>query len=90
MITSGMPDMGLGMEVAAPDIMDRPPQSKQGIFTWEVIVASGPQRSALRHSLSACGRSAMVIWPVAGTRSGPSRSETVNWSSEHEPLHSYV
>ncbi|KAJ5692646.1 hypothetical protein N7462_002069 [Penicillium macrosclerotiorum] len=38
MITSGMPDMGLGMEVAAPDIMNRPPQSKQGIFTWEVIV----------------------------------------------------
>ncbi|KAF7130965.1 hypothetical protein CNMCM5793_003900 [Aspergillus hiratsukae] len=38
MITSGMPDMGLGMEVAAPDIMDRPPQTKQGIFTWEVIV----------------------------------------------------
>jgi potassium/sodium efflux P-type ATPase len=27
MITSGMPDMGLGMEVAAPDIMSRPPQS---------------------------------------------------------------
>ena len=27
MITSGMPDMGLGMEVAAPDIMERPPQS---------------------------------------------------------------
>ncbi|KAF9883739.1 hypothetical protein FE257_002993 [Aspergillus nanangensis] len=38
MITSGMPDMGLGMEVAVPDIMDRPPQSKQGIFTWEVII----------------------------------------------------
>ncbi|KAF7183748.1 hypothetical protein CNMCM7691_004098 [Aspergillus felis] len=38
MITSGMPDMGLGMEIAAPDIMDRPPQTKQGIFTWEVIV----------------------------------------------------
>ncbi|KAK2783809.1 hypothetical protein FQN52_009456 [Onygenales sp. PD_12] len=38
MITSGMPDMGLGMEVAAPDIMNRPPQSKQGIFTWEIIV----------------------------------------------------
>ncbi|KAF9887091.1 hypothetical protein FE257_010585 [Aspergillus nanangensis] len=38
MITSGMPDMGLGMEIAAPDIMDRPPQSKAGIFTWEVIV----------------------------------------------------
>ncbi|KAA8648902.1 cation-translocating P-type ATPase [Aspergillus tanneri] len=38
MITSGLPDMGLGMEVAAPDIMDRPPQTKQGIFTWEVII----------------------------------------------------
>ncbi|KAI9042341.1 cation-translocating P-type ATPase [Aspergillus affinis] len=38
MITSGLPDMGLGMEIAAPDIMNRPPQSKQGIFTWEVIV----------------------------------------------------
>ncbi|KAJ5397060.1 ATPase P-type K/Mg/Cd/Cu/Zn/Na/Ca/Na/H-transporter [Penicillium cosmopolitanum] len=38
MITSGMPDMGLGMEIAASDIMDRPPQNKQGIFTWEVVV----------------------------------------------------
>lgn len=38
MITSGMPDMGLGMEIAAPDIMSRPPQSKQGIFTWEVVI----------------------------------------------------
>ncbi|KAK2751013.1 hypothetical protein FQN57_000088 [Myotisia sp. PD_48] len=38
MITSGMPDMGLGMEIAAPDIMDRPPQSKSGIFTWEIII----------------------------------------------------
>ncbi|KAL4781329.1 hypothetical protein BJX76DRAFT_350269 [Aspergillus varians] len=38
MITSGMPDMGLGMEIAAPDIMNRPPQSKQGIFTWEIII----------------------------------------------------
>lgn len=27
MITSGLPDMGLGMEMAASDIMDRPPQS---------------------------------------------------------------
>ncbi|KAL4928854.1 cation-translocating P-type ATPase [Aspergillus undulatus] len=38
MITSGMPDMGLGMEVAAPDIMNRPPQTKQGIFTPEIMV----------------------------------------------------
>lgn len=27
MITSGLPDMGLGMEIAAPEVMDRPPQS---------------------------------------------------------------
>lgn len=27
MITSGMPDMGLGFEAAAPDILQRPPQS---------------------------------------------------------------
>ncbi|KAL8676901.1 MAG: hypothetical protein Q9186_006631 [Xanthomendoza sp. 1 TL-2023] len=39
MITSGMPDMGLGVEKAAPDIMARPPQSlKQGIFTVEIVV----------------------------------------------------
>ncbi|KAJ5612306.1 hypothetical protein N7510_005500 [Penicillium lagena] len=38
MVTSGLPDMGLGMEEAAPEVMDRPPQSKQGIFTWEVII----------------------------------------------------
>ncbi|KAI4098684.1 MAG: hypothetical protein L6R37_006342 [Teloschistes peruensis] len=36
MITSGMPDMGLGFEIAAPDIMQRPPQSlKRGVFTLE-------------------------------------------------------
>lgn len=39
MITSGMPDMGLGFEIAAPDIMDRPPQNlKQGVFTPELLV----------------------------------------------------
>ncbi|OAF60266.1 hypothetical protein VC83_02762 [Pseudogymnoascus destructans] len=39
MITSGMPDMGLGVEIAAPDIMQRPPQSlKTGVFTMEVMV----------------------------------------------------
>lgn len=31
-----MPDMGLGFEAAAPDIMNRPPQN--GIFTLEIIV----------------------------------------------------
>ena len=39
MVTSGAPDMGLGVEPAAPDIMDRKPQSlKRGIFTAEVVV----------------------------------------------------
>ena len=39
MITSGMPDMGLGMEIAAPDILERPPQSlKRGVFTLEVML----------------------------------------------------
>ncbi|EDP47447.1 sodium transporting ATPase, putative [Aspergillus fumigatus A1163] len=37
-ITSGMPDIGLGMEIATLEIMDRPPQIKQGIFTREVII----------------------------------------------------
>ena len=39
MATSGMPDMGLGMEVAVPDIMDRPPHDlKTGVFNMELIV----------------------------------------------------
>ena len=39
MITSGLPDMGLGFERAVPDIMRRPPHSlKMGIFTIEFLV----------------------------------------------------
>ncbi|KAK4098538.1 potassium/sodium eff [Parathielavia hyrcaniae] len=39
MVTSGLPDMGLGFERAVPDIMRRPPQSlKTGIFTMEFLV----------------------------------------------------
>ena len=39
MITSGIPDMGLGFEKAAPDVLRRPPQSlKKGIFTNELLV----------------------------------------------------
>ncbi|KAI9738300.1 MAG: Na+ ATPase [Cirrosporium novae-zelandiae] len=39
MITSGMPDMGLGFEIAAPDILSRPPQSlDKGVFTVEVML----------------------------------------------------
>jgi len=31
--------MGLGVELAAPDILQRPPQSqKTGIFTWEILL----------------------------------------------------
>lgn len=39
MITSGMPDMGLGFEAAAPDLMQRPPHPLEiGVFTWEVTI----------------------------------------------------
>ncbi|RYP69331.1 hypothetical protein DL769_005293 [Monosporascus sp. CRB-8-3] len=39
MITSGMPDMGLGFEQAVPGIMNRPPQNlKTGIFDMEFLV----------------------------------------------------
>ncbi|KAJ6150934.1 hypothetical protein N7470_007528 [Penicillium chermesinum] len=31
MITSGLPDMGLGMEIAAPDVMDRPPPKRASL-----------------------------------------------------------
>ncbi|KAL3233785.1 Sodium/potassium exporting P-type ATPase 2 [Nakaseomyces bracarensis] len=38
-VTSCFPAMGLGLEKAAHDLMDRPPNdSKAGIFTWEIIV----------------------------------------------------
>ncbi|KAK2747958.1 Na+ ATPase [Myotisia sp. PD_48] len=37
MITSGLPDMGLGFEHAAIDIMERPPR-KHGLFTWEMLL----------------------------------------------------
>jgi Na+-exporting ATPase len=39
MVTSSFPDMGLGFETAAPDIMNRPPHSlKAGVFTLEIII----------------------------------------------------
>lgn len=51
MVTSGLPDMGLGLEAAAADILERPPQNlKRGIFTNELIVdtiAYGVWMSAL-------------------------------------------
>merc|ERR1712232_1476059 len=34
-----MGDMGLGFEVAEPNVMKRPPQSlKAGIFTWQIMI----------------------------------------------------
>jgi len=39
MITSGFPDMGLGFQEKAPDVLQRPPQSlKRGIFSVEILV----------------------------------------------------
>jgi potassium/sodium efflux P-type ATPase len=39
MITSGIPDMGLGFQEKAPDVLRRPPQSlKRGVFTFELMV----------------------------------------------------
>lgn len=37
MITSGMPDMGLGFEIAAPDIMQRPPQNVSADYCFYSI-----------------------------------------------------
>ncbi|TID20386.1 hypothetical protein CANINC_003631 [Pichia inconspicua] len=38
-VTSCFPAMGLGVERAADDIMDRPPKdAKDSVFTWEVLV----------------------------------------------------
>lgn len=39
MITSGIPDMGLGFQEKAPDVLRRPPHdTKRGIFTIELMV----------------------------------------------------
>ncbi|KAG8936773.1 hypothetical protein FRC02_011352 [Tulasnella sp. 418] len=39
LITSGLPDMGLGMLDATPDVMTRPPHDrKRGVFTNEVLL----------------------------------------------------
>jgi len=39
MITSGIPDMGLGFQEKAPDVLRRPPQDlKRGVFTLELLV----------------------------------------------------
>lgn len=38
-VTSCFPAMGLGVEKAADDVMDRPPKdAKDSVFTWEVLI----------------------------------------------------
>ena len=78
MITSGLPDMGLGMEVAAPDIMDRPPQSVSSLSSPCPCIRvyanetrnkeSSPGKSSSTPSSTASG------WP-------PSASPPSPWSS---------
>lgn len=74
MITSGLPDMGLGMEQAAPDIMNRPPQSVSPPHPLYTVCPANPRRNKASSpgkwsstpSSTACG------WPPCVSR--PSRS----------------
>lgn len=63
MITSGMPDMGLGMEVAAPDIMDRPPAEQAGY----IYLGSDRGHSGV-WSLDRGALSGRVLCPYVGVR----------------------
>lgn len=45
MVTSGMPDMGLGMEVAAPDIMTRPPHNVSFLSGFGLGIDFGSQHT---------------------------------------------
>jgi Na+-exporting ATPase len=64
MVTSSLPDMGLGFEIAAPDILDRPPQSVSRIVLSQFrsilthhssSVVSSPSKSWLTCCSTACG-----------------------------------
>ena len=57
MITSGMPDMGLGFEVAAPDILQRPPQS---VSYHPYLVFPSLSSSPLRKTSQAHKRTAIT------------------------------
>jgi Na+-exporting ATPase len=57
MITSGLPDMGLGMEAAAPEVMDRPPQSVcQSFFS--------PQAPTISHTNSFIQKQGIFTWEI--------------------------
>jgi Na+-exporting ATPase len=46
MITSSLPDMGLGFEIAAPDILDRPPQSVSSFSNTSYLRTLTPHSSS--------------------------------------------
>lgn len=81
MITSGFPAMGLGMEIAADDIMVRPPHNlRVGIFTKEVLLdmlVYGFWMAAL--CLAAF---TIVVWGFGDGNLGTGCNETYNPSCE--------
>ncbi|AMD21100.1 HEL181Wp [Eremothecium sinecaudum] len=68
-VTSCFPAMGLGLEKAAPDIMEKPPRdSNAGVFTWEVIVDMIVYGVALAACCFACF--VIVIYKYGGGELG--------------------
>jgi Na+-exporting ATPase len=57
MVTSSLPDMGLGFEIAAPDILDRPPQSVSQIVPCQL-------RNILTHHSSSAVSSPSKLWSI--------------------------
>lgn len=76
MITSGIPDMGLGFQEKAPDVLQRPPQDlKRGIFSIELMidmVVLGVWLAAL--TLAAF---VLVLYPWGGGQIGISCNDSV-------------
>jgi Na+-exporting ATPase len=65
MITSGLPDMGLGMEAAAPEVMDRPPQSVCQSFFHPKHRLSRILTHSYRNKVSSPGRLSSTLWSTA-------------------------
>lgn len=66
MITSGLPDMGLGMEIAAPDIMDRPPQSVRFIPRTKLVGVINRRFTEKRNFYVGGRRGYPCFWPLDG------------------------
>jgi Na+-exporting ATPase len=62
MITSGLPDMGLGMETAAPEVMDRPPQSVCSLNSFSQTINTNKTN---RNKVSSPGKSSSTPWSTA-------------------------